>query len=227
MAVARIEHSWLAFDRLDSWGPMLKKSYAMTYRFTDDRDDPWTARFNEFKFGRTIPSLNAMRSVATVAVTYLLECLGLAGPNTVFVSVLGSGQTMSTPGGRMENVTASCAQSSGCSLDLSVLRKRPYESLSASQLSASERWERLDAAQYNAEVVTAKTFILFDDVITTGSTIGHVAQTLKQANPGADVYGVALAKAEGREFNRNRGIELTNGHVPTQWEGVWADNYGS
>ena len=227
MAVARVQHHWLGYDSLDTWSPSLKKSYALAYRFTDVHDDPWTARFNEFKFNRNPAVLNAMRSVAAEAVAYLLERIGVAGHDTVLTTVLGSRQLAAAANGLMESVAAACAERSGCRVDLSVLSKQPYESLSAGRLTADERSERLDSAQYQARSIEASTLILLDDVITSGSTIGHVADTIKQANQRLDVYGVALAKAEGREFNRSQGMELTNDHIPADWERVWTGTYRS
>ena len=80
----------------------------------------------------------------------------------------------------------------------------------------------LDQAGYESSAIDADTILVFDDFITRGSTLSHIAQAILRENPRVRVYGLALCKTEGRGFNKDRfGVELSNDHVPGEWRTLW------
>ena len=70
--------------------------------------------------------------------------------------------------------------------------------------------------------IRAKHFLVFDDFITRGDTLSHIAQAILDANPRANVYGIGLSKTERLSYHRERfGVELSNDHVPKRWVKAW------
>jgi hypothetical protein len=55
------------------------------------------------------------------------------------------------------------------------------------------------------------------DLVTRGSTLSRIATAIKAANPGANVYGVALGKTDRRSFWGH----LDNNHVAKAWDDRW------
>jgi len=87
---------------------------------------------------------------------------------------------------------------SGISVRTDLLRRRKY-TVSQTQLSFEERKENVgDAFEINEkrrDDISGKSFILVDDVITTGSTINACARELRDAGAaGVHAAAVALAK---------------------------------
>ena len=88
--------------------------------------------------------------------------------------------------------------------------------------NAADRQAVLDEAEYEAANIDSDSILVFDDFITRGDTLSHIAQAILGSNPHATVYGVALGKAERRAYHRDRfGIEISNDHVPQKWNTLW------
>ena len=86
---------------------------------------------------------------------------------------------------------------------------------------AARRQAVLDEAEYKAGNIDADNILVFDDFITRGDTLSHIAQAILESNPGATVYGVALGKAERRAYHRRFNLEISNDHVPEEWDALW------
>ena len=214
-------HGWMAFEDLDEdYG--LTRAFTIGYRLTDDQADPWTRRFNGFKDKRQA-ALRGGETVMGTAVPGLVRALGLDGENTVFVPALSSGETVASEHGVLWRMTHYCAGMAGAGFVGDAISKRAHERLHR-YFNADRRREILDDAHFRSGRIGAENIVLFDDFITRGATMSHIAQAILAANRGARVYGVALGKTERRSYWRRFDIEISNDHVPQRWERIWRES---
>ena len=88
--------------------------------------------------------------------------------------------------------------------------------------NANRRREILDNAGYKSRKFRDKDIVIFDDFITRGDTLSHIAQAIHAKNQEVSVYGVALGKTERRAYHKNWfGVDLSNDHVPEKWDILW------
>jgi predicted amidophosphoribosyltransferase len=71
---------------------------------------------------------------------------------------------------------------------------RPQATRSQTHLSRAERWQNVSGAFEARAALDGGTFLIVDDVLTTGSTAAAVAKTLKAAGA-AEVWLATLAMA--------------------------------
>ncbi len=83
--------------------------------------------------------------------------------------------------------------------------------------NAADRQAVLDEAEYEGANIDADSILVFDDFITRGDTLSHIAQAILGSNPDATVYGVALGKTERHSWDPN----VSNAHVPQEWDTLW------
>ena len=215
-------HGWMAFDYLDqSYG--LARSFTIGYRFTDDSSDEWTKRFNRFKQQQR----KALRGGATVmgsAVPQLVKRLGLDPTRTVFVPALSSKEAVASEDGVLWKITRYCAQEANARFAGDAVTKKAHEPLHK-YLKADSRREILDRADFKSRRIRrVDNVLVFDDFITRGDTLSHIAQAILDANTRVRVYGVGLSKTERKSYHREKfGMELTNDHVPVKWERKWKE----
>ena len=222
MANWRAFHGWMAFDDLDQ-GYGLTRTFTIGYRFTDDSSEDWTKRFNRFKEKRR----KALRGGATLmgsAVPHLVRRLGLDASRTMFVPALSSRETVASEDGVLWRLTRYCAQAADARFAGDAITKEAHDPLHRF-FRADRRREILDAAEFRSRRIRrADNVLVFDDFITTGNTLSHIAQAILEANPRASVYGIGLSKTERLAYNRERfGRELSNDHVPAKWEHKWKE----
>lgn len=206
---------WMAFRYLDvAGGPT--QSFAIGYKITDDSGEAWSARFARFKAGDKgafVGGASLMRG----AVPALVANLDLEAGKTVFVSALSSGERTASHDGRMHVIARRCAEDLGARFELAALTKQAHRPIH-NFYGAAERDAELDKAAYVAVSLRAKNVLVFDDLITRGGTLSKITQAILATNPGATVYGVALAKTERRSWDPN----VSNGHVTPRWSALWA-----
>ena len=199
-------HGWM--DALDEdFG--LTRAFTIGYRFTDDRADPWTCRFNRFKAQKR-GALRGGAAVMRYAVPGLVSGLGLDASKTVFVPALSSGETVASDKGVLWRVTKYCAQFAGAGFAGDAITKKALVRL-------LHRYE----AGFKSDRIGANNILIFDDSITRGSTISHIALAILDSNRRVTIYGVALGKTERRSYHRRFDVELSNAHVPQRWDRIW------
>ena len=121
----------------------------------------------------------------------------------------------------MAVVARRCAEASGTVFVGDALSKEAHKPLHTVS-DAYERQEILDEATFRSEPVGADSVVVFDDLITRGDTLSHIARAILTANRSVKVYGVALGKTERRSFQQDvYGIEISNDHVPKKWKKAW------
>ena len=215
----QVFHGWMAFDRL-SENKGLTRAFTIAYRLTDEPTDPWTARFNAFKKQERA----ALRSAAALmrdAVPVLVKALEFKAETTVFVPALRSGETVAQPVGVLWQLTNYAATCAGVGFTGDSITKKPHASLH-SQPDVASRRTVLAVAEFKSKQIQADTVMIFDDLITSGATMSHIAGAILKRNPKARVFAVALGKAERREYQKSmHGVEISNAHVPHQWERSW------
>ena len=211
-------HGWMGFRWLDE-DEGLDRAFTIAYRFTDDRGEEWTSRFNRFK-SKSLPALYGGLVLLHAAVPQLVRGLGLDVSRTAFLPALSSAETTAAEKGLLSVVTCECARVAGATFVRDAIRKNPHLPLHRFY-NADRRRELLDEANYQSVRIEAASVLVFDDFITRGDTLSHIARAILSANPRVTVYGVGLAKTERRDFWKQRGVELSNDHVPETWTHAW------
>ena len=212
----------LAFDELDS-GPEIDRAFAIGYRFLDVRTELWTGRFTRFK-ERKRKSLRAGARILGNAAPMILSELGLAGKGVTFVPALSSGETVASEDQVLPVIARLCAKRCGAGFALDLLRKNPHERLHGETRTAEERESILSSAGYTSGSVTTSSVVVVDDLITRGSTLCTIASAIKQRNPGATVYGLALARNDRHGYLMRLGhVYYTNDHIPSEWDEIWEE----
>lgn len=207
--------NWMHYGHLDG-GNDLDGAYAIGYRITDDDGtDPWTARFNRFK-AKDGAAFAGGAAAVSGSMPALLKSLGVKPAEAVLVPALGSAETKAAANGQLATLAQQAATASGAQFSLGALSKQVHKPIHGI-FSAGDREAELDKAAYASGKLPAKTVFVFDDLITRGSTLNRIARAIKATNPGAKVYGVALAKTERRAYWGT----LTNAHVAKAWDDTW------
>ena len=211
-------YGWMAFRSLDE-GSGLARAFTIGYRFTDDSTEAWTSRFNGFK-NKSRPALCGGLELFRTAVPRLVRRLGLDVSRTVFLPALSSAETTAAENGVLSVVTYQCARVSGAAFVGDAVWKRAHLPLHRFN-NADKRRRVLEEADYRSAPIEAASVLIFDDLITRGATLSHIARAIRRANPRVTVYGVGLAKTERRGFWQQRGDEISNVHVPETWARAW------
>lgn len=212
MAVARVLAGWLSFDWLD-YGTGVDRSFAIGYRFLDDRNERWSLRFSRFKDGDPDPR-RAAYYLMGAAVPTLLSAIGLDGRSVTFVPALASNETVASQHGALPRIAQRCASQSGGAFSNEVLTKNAHPQLHRVRTSIAQRASILNSAEYTAGAVSTPHVFVLDDLITSGATLSTIATAIKKTNPQTRVYGLALAK---NQYGHSR----TNDHIPPTWDRVW------
>ncbi len=207
-------HGWMAFPYLDE-NAGLTRSFTIGYRITDNSTEYWTARFNRFKAknrGAVVGAVTMMEE----AVPQLVVGLGLNVSRTIFVPALSSGETVASEKDVLPVLARRCAKAAGADFMHDAITKQAHQPIHGIY-AAAERGAVLDNAEYKASNIDAHNILVFDDFITTGDTLSHIAQSILESNAGARVYGVALGKTERLSWDPN----VSNAHVPQEWDALW------
>ncbi|MYD15232.1 MAG: phosphoribosyltransferase [Gemmatimonadetes bacterium] len=216
-------HGWMAFDEL-SQDDGVTRAFTIGYRLTDDREDPWTARFNAFKEKERVALRGAaamMRDAVPCLVGGLVEDFGLDRTKTVFVPALSSGETVASPRGVLWRLTQFCAGRAAVRFAGDRITKKAHEKLHM-HTDAASRTAILAAADFTSEAIRADNVLILDDFITSGNTMSHLAGAILKRNPGLRIFAVALGKTERIRYWRERhGVDISNEHVPPKWERSW------
>lgn len=215
----KLFHGWMKFQELSA-NAGLACSYTIGYRVTDDRHEDWTARFNRFKVpdgAAVYGGVNMMR----VTVPLLMHHLRLDSPTTVFVPALASHETVASKKGALSAMTHVCAKKTKAGFVSDAITKKAHRPLHKIR-GFEKRSEILDEAEYKCKIINAENIFVFDDFITSGNTLSHIAQAIHKTNQKINVYGVGLGKTERRNHLKGPyGSETPNSHVPKKWEELW------
>jgi hypothetical protein len=209
----------MAFPYLDV-NDGLTRSFTIAYKMTDDGAEHWTTRFNRFKAKRDRSALVGGVRMMEAAVPRLVKGLGLDVSRTTFVPALSSSETIASEKGILPVLALRCAEATGAGFVHDAITKRAHLPIHGIY-NAAGRKAVLDKAEFKAGNIDADSILVFDDFITRGDTLSHIAQAILESNPGTTVYGVALGKAERRAYHSQHGVEISNDHVRQEWDTLW------
>lgn len=209
---------WMAFDHLDE-NAGLARAFTICYRITDDSSDVWTDRINRFKNKQCL-ALRCGTAVISKAVPDLLSGLGLGAASTTFVPALSSSEIVASDSGVLWKMTKYCAQVVKVGFVGDAITKNAHEPLHKT-FDSSKRQAILDGANYKSGMIVADNIVIFDDVITRGATMSHIARAILEENSAVKIYGVALGKAERRQYWKQYDEDISNDHVPQVWDRIW------
>ena len=214
-------NDWMQFEYLDE-NLGLTSAYTIGYRFTDDSTDPWTTRFNKFKAKKPAALCGGFKMMQ-VAVPHLIRKLQLESSRTVLVPALSSSETVASENGILSYVTRLCAKAATVGFSPDAITKKAHRPLHNFR-NAESRRELLDNADYKSTKIQTENVLIIDDFITRGGTLSHIAQAIHNTNRNVRVYGVGLCKTERRSYQKSHfNIEISNDHVPTNWETLWKE----
>lgn len=205
---------WMGFPFL-SQSDGIEYSYTIGYRLKEGGGQPWTGRFNRFKNNDRAAIWGGAR-LLYAAVPSLIKEIGIDKSGCVFLAALSSREITADTQRVIPYIVSECARIVGVRSKVDALRKQAHGRIHEMR-SADARCAELDKADYKCGVLDAKTVFVFDDFITRGDTLSHVANAVLTANPKAKVYGVALAKTEKAAFCPNP----DNDHIPPAWDKIW------
>ncbi len=215
----RAFHGWMAFDDLDQ-GLGLMQAFTIGYRFTDDSNEEWTKRFNRFK-KKQRKALRGGAKLMGSAVPQLVSRLGLDTSRTVFFPGLSSSETVASDDGALWRLTRYCAQATNVRFVGDAVSKKVHDPLHKFR-TTDRRQEILGGAGFRSRRIrNTDNILVFDDLITTGSTLSHIAQAVLETNPQVNVYGIGLGKTERLAYHNKFGLEVSNNHVPAKWARKW------
>ena len=147
--------------------------------------------------------------------------LGIDESRTTFIPALSSSETVASERGFLSVMTSACAKAANVDYVRNAITKETHHPLHRSG-NAEKRREILDEANYKSVRIEAETILIFDDFITRGETLSHIAQAIHKANSKVRVYGVCLGKNESRSYlEQQYGIEISNDRIPTKWDDLW------
>lgn len=198
----------------------LTSCFAIGYRFTDDIHDYWTKRFNKFK-KEGGAAIYAAVTLMKTTVPLLVKYLELDESKTVFIPALSSDETVASETGILSVMARVCAKSANANFVRNAITKKAHHPLHLYR-NAERRREILDEADYKSVRIEAENILIFDDFITRGETLSHIARAIHKTNSGVRVYGVALGKNESRSYYLERySIEISNDRIPKKWDDFW------
>ncbi len=207
---------WMEFSTLtNSYG--VNRTYTLAYKLTDDYSEKWSARFVRFKEKDPAAAYGAAR-LFYEAFPPLFAAIGLEASKCVFVGALSSSETKADPNRPIPYIADQLAEAIGAHSAVKSLSKQIHKKIHNCG-NAAQREAELDKANYVVGKLPAKNVFVFDDFVTRGGTLSRIAQATFVNNPGATVYGVALAKTERISWCPNP----KNDHVPERWDKVWLD----
>ena len=193
----------------------LAYSYTIAYRMKDNTAEKWTDRINRFKNKDN----KAEWGAATIfydAVPELVKYLGIEPKRTAFIPALSSGETTADPKRAVPWIAKECARVCGTQYYDASLSKNTHQKIH-SIYDADARSAELDKANYQSSKIDADHIFVFDDIITRGDTLSHIALAVLAKNPKCKVYGIALAKSESIAYCPNP----ENDHVRGKWDSLW------
>jgi hypothetical protein len=191
--------------------------YALGFRLTDNRDEEWTTRFNDFKYGRYRWGRAAVRG-ARAAVPDAVRTIGLGTDVTVLCAIPSSAEVVLGTS-RVAQMAAAIARANSWVWYPSGLRKQihhPLHGLGAAVVRDAEVRNR-----YAATGIAAGTVLVVDDFVTRGSTLNEIARAIRLTSPSAKVCGLVLAKNESANFWKEQGIDIDNAHIPPHVTKRW------
>ncbi|TIW50999.1 MAG: hypothetical protein E5V72_00545 [Mesorhizobium sp.] len=205
---------WMGFPHL-TISKGLTCSFAVAYRLKDKTDEKWTARFIRFKDKKNKAEWGAA-TVLYDAVPALIKHLGVDPKRTTFIPALSSKETKADPNRSIPWIAKGCASIVGAQHTDVALSKDAHQKLHTIY-SMDGRSAELDKAKYQCAKIDADHVFVFDDIITRGDTLSHIALAVLATNPQCKVYGIGLAKAESVAYCPNP----ENDHVPAKWDTLW------
>ncbi len=209
---------WWLKPSLDKGHPCLVGVYCLGYRIGSGRDDPWTARINDFKSG-SVRALRQAEATMQSAAPSLFSCIGINPEDTVLIPILGSSEETADLQSRNSRLAKAIADAAGASFEASCLAKRVHAPLHQ-QPDAGARDAVLKRAKYRAGKLEHSLVLLVDDIVTRGATMAKVAAAICLRNPTATIFGFALGRHQS-PGRLHASIESANKGIPQELAIIW------
>jgi hypothetical protein len=185
--------------------------WTIGYRLTDASDDPWTVRFNQFKY-RNIGAVEAGARTLGSAIQ--------SGPlaevrRGVVVGAISAADERLAADASVRALGQAAAEARSWEWRPDILRKRRHKKLAFIQDAGSRDSEVAEA--YTCEPLGGSpgTAIVVDDFCTRGSTMADISRAISAANPAWRVVGVVLGKNESTAWG------ASNDDVPPRLARIW------
>lgn len=208
------------FDRLDSSGYAIPV-YTIGWRILDQSSDTWSRRFLAYKADDDHGFMGGS-FILLEAVKELLAQRGLDAKDTAIATALSSKHTGVNKDSVLNRTGVWIAKELGMEFCGEAFTKRAHRSLHDLK-SRSDREAEVKDAYACAKLTGISTVIILDDFVTGGSTLADMKRALQVTNPSVDAVGLALGKSERASYASDYGLEVSNAHIPAQWNSVWIE----
>ncbi|MDZ4818708.1 MAG: hypothetical protein SGJ20_07020 [Planctomycetota bacterium] len=194
--------------------------FALGLRFKDRPEDPWTKRFNAFKAG----DHGAVKAgAATLA--YALKNANWKPRRRVILGAISSKDIELSSKSPVDALCRHLSVALDWEWRQDIIKKKPHKSLHTITASCHDR----DAEVKDAYTVSALgdepgMVMIIDEFVTRGATSGEIKRAFSKENPGWCFACIALAKTEGVGYWRDKGIVISNSHIPDSLLKVWEQN---
>jgi predicted amidophosphoribosyltransferase len=203
------------FDRLSS-SFEIRGILTIGWRFVDWMTDPWSSRFNRFKFG----DARDARAGNTLALQ-ALRLIDWSKLGTVGVTAaLSSSAEVLDPNSRLSHLGQHCAADLHLRWHGDILRKKAHRALHTISGSAARATE-VDGKYTCTKVPDCQLLLVCDDFATNGRTVSEIARAIHLRNKSVQVVGFALAKNERLSYAAAQQVKLSNAHIPSTWATQW------
>jgi len=193
--------------------------YSLSWRFTDNSEDPWTARLNAFK-DKDAMAIEAACSVMPLAVSTLNWNKG----KFALVSAIPSNEEILPETSGLFHLGGEIASSMGWEWEPYVLKKGVHRTLHGIP-NASERDAEIANKYFAIDTINAEYICILDDLVTRGATIAEISRAIKEVNSTALIFGIVLGKTERQRYAKKNGHDIDNNHIPIEyaelWDNIW------
>lgn len=193
--------------------------FSLGWRFTDDEQEAWTGRFNDFKYGAPGAQQKAVDG-AIAALSLALSEIQFEPP-VALVAAIGHADTQLDVNCAVHKLGAGIAKNLQWQWHPRALTKKAHNSLHKTKGNLARDAEVANTYSLSASIAGAKTVLVLDDFSTRGATVAEICRALQAGGVTASIYGVVLGKTDRASFWSGRGYTISNGHVPKALMDTW------
>lgn len=216
MYMPELHSGVFVFRRLSASSDNVNAYLTLGWRITDDQSEPWTARFNAFKWGNQ----RAVRGACVAVPPALRQAADVLGPSVTVVAAHGHADLTLNTGSGVAQLAAAIAAPYNWHFEPRALHHVAHEQLSRAT-SLEDREARISGTYTCAVAPATERVLIVDDFVTNGSTIREIASAIQAAAPAASVYGLALGKSERVSWAQRYDHNINNLHIPTTMATAW------
>ncbi len=206
----RIQDGFLYFDHLRADPDRhLDFMVSLGLRLRKHPEEPWTARFHQFKQGRS-------RAVEGACRLFRRHFTSQLYPTGVSLAcIIGAEHTHLSPSDSLRPLAETISDARGWDFCSDLLSKRRYKPLGRLRLGDRDRKAQVEGAYTSQRLPSGCVHVvLLDDYCSSGATLAEAARAVRTVNPQVSVSALVLGRSR-------RGEPELNKHIPWSWSLLW------